>query len=195
MKNYDLKTIGIDNIQSKTKNKNSKGLNNVHLKSNSQKKLLSHDKIHAKNGLSNENKKSIFSQLGNNIVYNYETCAFDMIKENTNKENDLEPKKNALNYSADKNEYSTPYNHLNKLSNSNNNTNVQLYNYSNKNSNSTDALLNTNNNRQNNNQNPFDSSTEAITYIIEDNQLNKYINICEIWLDLHNVIVIYYIRV
>ena len=196
MKGYDLKTVLVDPVQSKIKDKNPKGQSRSHVKSNSQKKYLSPDKRLVKNAMSNENiKKSIFSQLGNNIVHSNETSSYDMFKDFSNKENELELRKNSLNYSADKSDYSNSFNPLNKLRNANNNYSnpkVQSYLYSNKNNNgnssgSADILLNGYNIVP---VNQNDSCTESVKYIIEEVHLSKYINICDIWLDLHNVLLL-----
>ena len=194
MKGYDLKNNILN--PNRLKDKNSKNRENA--SSSSKKNRLSPDKRNVKINNFNENKlkKSIFSQLGNNIVHNNETSNFEILKDISNKNNcENELIKNDLNFSADKNDLGKYFNPLAKLRNSStnySNIKVQSYLSSNKSNNMNnygieDILLNGNNivplNHVMNN-----SSIESIKYKIDEDQLIKYICISDIWLDLFNVL-------
>ena len=194
MKGYDLKNNILN--PNRLKDKNSKNRENA--SSSSKKNRLSPDKRNVKINNFNENKlkKSIFSQLGNNIVHNNETSNFEILKDISNKNNcENELIKNDLNFSADKNDLGKYFNPLAKLRNSStnySNIKVQSYLSSNKSNNMNnygieDILLNGNNivplNHVMNN-----SSIESIKYKIDEDQLIKYISISDIWLDLFNVL-------
>ena len=194
MKGYDLKNNILN--PNRLKDKNSKNRENA--SSSSKKNRLSPDKRNVKINNFNENKlkKSIFSQLGNNIVHNNETSNFEILKDISNKNNcENELIKNDLNFSANKNDLGKYINPLAKLRNSStnySNIKVQSYLSSNKSNNMNnygieDILLNGNNivplNHVMNN-----SSIESIKYKIDEDQLIKYISISDIWLDLFNVL-------
>ena len=85
MKGYDLKNNILN--PNRLKDKNSKNRENA--SSSSKKNRLSPDKRNVKINNFNENKlkKSIFSQLGNNIVHNNETSNFEILKDISNKNN------------------------------------------------------------------------------------------------------------
>ena len=113
-----------------------------------------------------------------------------------NKENQFQPRKNALNFSAEKNNYTNIFNPLSKLrSSSNNHSKLKVQNYlyvnkSNNNSNNSNGEINIYNNMNiiSLNQVINDSKDELIKFVIEEEILCKHLNISEIWLDLHNVL-------
>ncbi len=202
MKSYELKNVLNDHNRSRTKERNQKGIGRENLRSNSQKKNVSPGKKTGKNASANDKiKKSIFSQLGNSIVHNNDSSVpYDSFKDFSNKENEnIDLKKNGLNFSLEKNDYNSVFLPLNKLKNSVNNNNnnsnsLKVQGYHNRNGNSINAsgdlLINNNNlvpvmNYSNN------TPSENIMFKIEEEQLYRYINIAEIWLDLQNVIILF----
>ena len=207
MKSYELKNVFVDHNRSRTKERNQKGINRENLRSNSQKKNVSPSKKSSKNASANEKiKKSIFSQLGNSIVHNNDSSVpYDVLKDYSNKENEnIEFKKNGLNFSLEKNDYNSVFLPLNKMknsinnSNNNNSNNLKVQSYHNRNGNSINAsgeiMINNNNlvpviNYTNNN------ASENITFKIEEEQLYRYINITDLWLDLQNVFRFFIFRV